>query len=379
MKFGQSLSVLEAALPENVSAPYREHLTALQDSAPTMATQTVREVLEDALGPDWREEIVWLDGAATAAASIGQVHRARLEGRPRRGRQGAVPRRRRGADGRPPPALPAGQGHRPGVPGHRHRPAGQGAPGPRGRGARLPPRGGGAAGVRRRVRRRPGHPRPERRARHRDRPGHRVDGQHRLPGEGDRRRHPGGARPLRRAAGALHLRRPGPDRDAARRPAPRQLPHPPAARRVARAARSSRLRRRVTAARRHLPAGDGTPPPDGDARATATRCWPGCARRASSGTASASTRGAARLPVAVRGADGPGAVPLHPGLDAWPVRAAQRHQEPGLHAGRQAQPAAVVPPHPPHLARRGGAAEPARGGGAVPVRSSRRACPASST
>jgi predicted unusual protein kinase regulating ubiquinone biosynthesis (AarF/ABC1/UbiB family) len=77
MKFGQSLSVLEAALPENVSAPYREHLTALQDSAPTMATQTVREVLEEALGPDWREEIVWLDGAATAAASIGQVHRAR--------------------------------------------------------------------------------------------------------------------------------------------------------------------------------------------------------------------------------------------------------------------------------------------------------------
>ena len=77
MKFGQSLSVLEAALPESVSAPYREHLTALQDSAPTMATQTVREVLEDALGPDWRDEIVWLDGAATAAASIGQVHQAR--------------------------------------------------------------------------------------------------------------------------------------------------------------------------------------------------------------------------------------------------------------------------------------------------------------
>src|SRR6478735_1709756 len=77
MKFGQSLSVLEAALPENVSAPYREHLTALQDSAPTMATQTVRDVIEDALGPDWREQIVWLDGAATAAASIGQVHRAR--------------------------------------------------------------------------------------------------------------------------------------------------------------------------------------------------------------------------------------------------------------------------------------------------------------
>ncbi len=76
MKFGQALSVFEAALPDSVSAPYREHLTAFQDSAPTMATQTVREVLEDALGPDWRDEITWLDGAATAAASIGQVHRA---------------------------------------------------------------------------------------------------------------------------------------------------------------------------------------------------------------------------------------------------------------------------------------------------------------
>ena len=60
MKFGQSLSVLEAALPENVSAPYREHLTALQDSAPTMPTQTVREVLEDALAaPGARRSSGW--------------------------------------------------------------------------------------------------------------------------------------------------------------------------------------------------------------------------------------------------------------------------------------------------------------------------------
>src|SRR5690606_27616494 len=43
MKFGQALSVLEAALPEDVSAPYREHLTALQDNGPTMSTQQVRD------------------------------------------------------------------------------------------------------------------------------------------------------------------------------------------------------------------------------------------------------------------------------------------------------------------------------------------------
>ncbi len=77
MKFGQTLSVLEAALPEEVAAPYRDHLTALQDSAPPMPTQTVREQIARSLGDDWRDQLVWLDGAPAAAASIGQVHRGR--------------------------------------------------------------------------------------------------------------------------------------------------------------------------------------------------------------------------------------------------------------------------------------------------------------
>lgn len=77
MKFGQVLSVLEAALPDDVAAPYREHLTRLQDSAPPMPTQTVREILARDLGPDWKEQLVWLDGGPTAAASIGQVHKGR--------------------------------------------------------------------------------------------------------------------------------------------------------------------------------------------------------------------------------------------------------------------------------------------------------------
>ncbi|WP_338037206.1 hypothetical protein [Nocardioides marinisabuli] len=34
MKFGQALSVLESALPDELAAPYREQLTRLQDSAP---------------------------------------------------------------------------------------------------------------------------------------------------------------------------------------------------------------------------------------------------------------------------------------------------------------------------------------------------------
>lgn len=86
MKFGQALSILESALPEEMAAPYREQLTKLQDSAPPMPTQTVREILAEDLGEDWKDRLVWLDGAPTAAASIGQVH----EGRWHDGRRVAV-------------------------------------------------------------------------------------------------------------------------------------------------------------------------------------------------------------------------------------------------------------------------------------------------
>jgi predicted unusual protein kinase regulating ubiquinone biosynthesis (AarF/ABC1/UbiB family) len=82
MKFGQALSVLEAALPEELAGPYRDQLTRLQDSAPPMPTQLVRDALARDLGPDWNQQLVWLDGGPTAAASIGQVHRGRwVDGR----------------------------------------------------------------------------------------------------------------------------------------------------------------------------------------------------------------------------------------------------------------------------------------------------------
>ncbi len=77
MKFGQALSIFEAALPEEMAGPYREHLTRLQDSAPPMPTQTVRDTLARDIGPDWADKLVWLDGGPTAAASIGQVHKGR--------------------------------------------------------------------------------------------------------------------------------------------------------------------------------------------------------------------------------------------------------------------------------------------------------------
>ncbi|WFE42215.1 AarF/ABC1/UbiB kinase family protein [Micromonospora sp. WMMD998] len=76
MKFGQALSVFEAALPEEVAAPYRQALTKLQEAAPPLPAATVHKVLAEQLGPDWRDRFVSFDDTPAAAASIGQVHRA---------------------------------------------------------------------------------------------------------------------------------------------------------------------------------------------------------------------------------------------------------------------------------------------------------------
>jgi predicted unusual protein kinase regulating ubiquinone biosynthesis (AarF/ABC1/UbiB family) len=83
MKFGQIMSVFEAALPEEVASPYRASLTKLQEAAPPMPAAVVHEVLADDLGPDWRDLFVDFDDHPAAAASIGQVHRATwYDGRP---------------------------------------------------------------------------------------------------------------------------------------------------------------------------------------------------------------------------------------------------------------------------------------------------------
>jgi predicted unusual protein kinase regulating ubiquinone biosynthesis (AarF/ABC1/UbiB family) len=76
MKFGQALSVFEAALPEEVAAPYRAALTKLQESAPPLPAAVVHRVLERELGVDWRDCFQSFDDHPAAAASIGQVHRA---------------------------------------------------------------------------------------------------------------------------------------------------------------------------------------------------------------------------------------------------------------------------------------------------------------
>lgn len=76
MKIGQALSVLEAALPEDVAAPYRSSLTKLQDSAPPMSMQTVSEVMYREFGENWRDKFQEFSETPAASASLGQVHQA---------------------------------------------------------------------------------------------------------------------------------------------------------------------------------------------------------------------------------------------------------------------------------------------------------------
>ncbi len=76
MKFGQALSIFEAAMPEEFAAPYRATLTKLQDAAPPLPAASIHKILAAELGDDWRDRFMEFSDAPAAAASIGQVHKA---------------------------------------------------------------------------------------------------------------------------------------------------------------------------------------------------------------------------------------------------------------------------------------------------------------
>jgi predicted unusual protein kinase regulating ubiquinone biosynthesis (AarF/ABC1/UbiB family) len=74
MKLGQIVSFAHDALPEQAKGA----LQTLQKDAPPMAFTLVRGVIEAELGGDLGKHFKDVDEAPLAAASIGQVHRARL-------------------------------------------------------------------------------------------------------------------------------------------------------------------------------------------------------------------------------------------------------------------------------------------------------------
>ncbi|MFP5068629.1 ABC1 kinase family protein [Pseudonocardia nantongensis] len=76
MKFGQALSVFEAAVPDEFAEPYREALTQLQSAAPPMPMTDVDFMLTQQFGRSWKARFTEFDETPAASASIGQVHRA---------------------------------------------------------------------------------------------------------------------------------------------------------------------------------------------------------------------------------------------------------------------------------------------------------------
>lgn len=72
MKVGQILSTIPEALPKE----YADTFQQLQSNAPPMGWNFVRRRMKAELGPDWQTKFKSFDQEASAAASLGQVHKA---------------------------------------------------------------------------------------------------------------------------------------------------------------------------------------------------------------------------------------------------------------------------------------------------------------
>ncbi len=79
MKVGQVASFIDTgALPPEASERIQQKLAELRDSAPSVSFRDMRKVIEHDLGDKLSEHFAEFEEDAVAAASIGQVYRARL-------------------------------------------------------------------------------------------------------------------------------------------------------------------------------------------------------------------------------------------------------------------------------------------------------------
>ena len=76
MKVAQILATIPEALPQE----YVQELIQLQSNAPSMGWLFVKRRMAAELGPDWQNSFEKFERQAAAAASLGQVHRAVLDG-----------------------------------------------------------------------------------------------------------------------------------------------------------------------------------------------------------------------------------------------------------------------------------------------------------
>jgi predicted unusual protein kinase regulating ubiquinone biosynthesis (AarF/ABC1/UbiB family) len=70
------IAQLLATIPEALPPEYARELQQLQSNAPAMGWPFVKRRMVAELGPDWQDKFTDFPKEATAAASLGQVHRA---------------------------------------------------------------------------------------------------------------------------------------------------------------------------------------------------------------------------------------------------------------------------------------------------------------